>query len=179
MKLINTFEPFFQSLRDLPFYARLAATELIISDRDGDLSVCYVTESLFDFIKLVGDVPEHIRNAPTERYFVDLESIGTDRVRMYIESDSDNEELLGYYVNNNRIYESKRYKRNPDGGLLIDRYNQANAKISSDEGEISGDRSLWTGPAAIADAAENMGGSWSVVYLAKTDKPQSYIRITK
>ena len=76
MKLIKTFEPFFQSLRDLPFWAQLAATELIISHRDGVTSVCYVTEDLFSFIKLVGDVPQLIREADTERYFVDLERFG-------------------------------------------------------------------------------------------------------
>lgn len=179
MKLIKTFEPFFQSLRDLPFWAQLAATELIISHRDGVTSVCYVTEDLFSFIKLVGDVPQSIKEADTERYFVDLESIGTDKVRLYTEGDSERDEALrGYYVNNGAIYESKYYKRDGDG-LLIDRFDASGTLISADEPETSGDRSIWTGPSEIADAAEAMGGNWSVVYLAKTDKPQSYIRVTK
>jgi hypothetical protein len=180
MKLIKTFEPFFQSLRDLPFWAQLAATELIITERDGVLSVCYVTDSLFDFIKLVGDVPQSIREADTERYGVDLESIGTNKVRLYTDGDSSrNEALHGYYVNNGAIYEKKRYKRNADGGLLIDRYDASGVIISADEPETSGDRSIWTGPSEIADAAEAMGGSWSVVYMEKGNAPQSYIRITK
>ena len=87
MKLIKTFEPFFQSLRDLPFWAQLAATELI-TERNDVLSVCYVTDSLFDFVKLVVNVPQSIREAQTERYGVDLESIGTNKVRLYTDGDS-------------------------------------------------------------------------------------------
>lgn len=180
MQLIKTFEPFFQSLRDLPFYATLAATELIISERDGDLSVCYVTDDLFTFIKLVGNVPQSIREADTERYFVDLESIGTNKVRLYTDGDSDRDEALhGYYVNNGRVEQKKRYKRNGTGNILIDRYNANDQKISSDEPETQGDRSLWTGPSEIADAAEAISDTYSVVYLAKSNKPQCYIRVCK
>ena len=179
MKLIKTFEPFFQSLRDLPFWAQLAATELIITERNDVLSVCYVTDSLFDFVKLVGNVPQSIREAQTERYGVDLESIGTNKVRLYTDGDSSRDEALhGYYVNNGAIYESKRYKRS-DNGLLIDRFDASGTLISADEPETSGDRSIWTGPSEIADAAEAMGGGWSVVYMEKGNAPQSYIRITK
>lgn len=179
MKLINTFEPFFESLRNLPFWAQLAATELIITERSDILSVCYVTDDLFTFIKLVGDVPQSIREADTVRYGVDLESIGTNKVRLYTNGDSArNEALHGYYVDNGAIYETKRYKRS-DNGLLIDRYDANGALISSDEPETSGDRSLWTGPSSIADAAEGIGGNWSVVYMEKTNAPQSYIRVCK
>ena len=110
MKLIKTFEPFFQSLRDLPFYATLAATELIISERDGDLSVCYVNEAFVHLYQsLVGNVPQSIREADTERYFVDLESIGTNKVRLYTDGDSERDEALhGYYVNDGRIEQKKR-----------------------------------------------------------------------
>ena len=179
MKLIKTFEPFFQSLRDLPFQTQLAATELIITERDDVLSVCYVTDDLFTFIKLVGSVPQSIREAETERYGVDLESIGTNKVRLYTDGDSSrNEALHGYYVNNGAIYEKKRYKRS-DNGLLIDRFDASGALISADEPETSGDRSIWTGPSEIADAAEAMGGSWSIVYMEKGNAPQSYIRVCK
>lgn len=180
MQLIKTFEPFFQSLRDLPFYATLAATELVITKRDDVLSVCYVTDDLFAFIKLVGDVPQSIREADTTRYGVDLESIGSDRVRLYTDGEGGrNEALHGYYVNNGRIEQMKRYKRNDEGGLLIDRYNANNQKISGDEPEVGGDRDIWTGPPEIADAAEAMGGNFSVVYLKKSNAPQSYIRVCK
>lgn len=179
MSIIKTFEPFFQSLRDLPFYAHLAVTELIISKRDDVLSVCYVTEDLFTFIKLVGDVPQSIREAETTRYGVDLESIGTDKVRLYTDGDKDrNEALHGYYVRNGEIYQKKRYKRS-DGSLLIDRYNASGIIISADEPERDGDRSLWTGPSEIADAAEAISGNWTVLYLEKGNAAQSYIRIYK
>ena len=179
MNIIDKFSPFFASLRNLPDYAREAMVELVISERQGNLSVCYVTNSFLVLKKLVGVLPNSISVADTVRYAVDLESIGTNKVRIYHDGDSENNEVLhGYYLNGGAITQKKKYKRT-EGGVDIDRYDAQGALISADEPEVSGDRSLWRGPAQIADVADTIVSPWSVIYLAKTNADQSYIRVTQ
>ena len=127
--------------------------------------------------KLVGVVPNSIAVVETNRYAVDLESIGTDMVRIYHDGNKEKNEVLhGYYLNNGAIIQKKRYKRK-EGSVAIDRYDAQGNLISADENEISGDRSLWRGPAEIADAADTIGDPWVIIYLAKTNVDQSYIRV--
>lgn len=177
MNIIDKFSPFFASLRDLPDYAREAMIELVLSERQGTLSVCYVTDQIVTFRKLVGVVPNSISVAETVRYAVDLESIGTDRVRIYHDGDKENNEVLhGYYLNGGAIVQKKKYKRG-DNSVYIDRFDAEGNLISEDEREISGDRTLWRGPSEIADVADTIDLPWSVIYLAKVNADQSYIRI--
>lgn len=155
-------------------------TELIYSYREGAETVCAVTEDLDTFEALVGTVPEVIRNTQTYRYFVDLESLGTNKVRMYTDSPEQDESLYGYYIDSDGdVTEKKIYRKNGSAGLLIDRYDASGTLISSDQPEAECDRSGWTGREWLADKVEEIAeaNNFAVIYLRKGNKNQCYIRV--
>ena len=155
-------------------------TELVYSYREGTETVCAVTEDLDTFESMVGTVPDVIRNTQTYRYAVDLESLGTNKVRMYTDSPETGESLLGYYIDSDGdITEKKIYKKQVGGGLMIDRYDATDTLIASDQPEAQCDRSGWTGREWLADKVEEIAeaNNFAVIYLRKGNKNQCYIRV--
>ena len=167
-------------LNDLSDNVRNQLTEVIYSWRDGVESVCVVTESLDCLNSLLSNnVPFHVSEATTRRYFVDLESIGTDNLRLYIDGSDRGIELISFkYDANLNLIEKKIYKRG-EGVTLIDRYNSSDELISSNETEFLIPKSDFLGSSEIADKMEQVANdnNYSIKFLKKGNSNQSYIRV--
>lgn len=172
---LSLFSGFSTSLDNLSSKAKQSVSEIIFSHRQGVLSVCVVVTSLSDLKLITNNIPAYIKKSKAKRYAVDLESIGTTKQRFYIDCKKENISIEGFYFENNNLYESKVYKRNGIDSLLIDRFDSNGVLISANEEEIASNSASWTGGSDIITAAENSG--YTVVYLKKVSKDQSYIRI--
>ena len=165
------------SLSNLSSEVLCDITGIVFSCRDGISTICAVTPSISTLSRIMGDVPSVIQEAVTGRYFVDLASLGSDRVRLYVDSEKPDEMIVGYYFSsNNEMLIEKRYKKPSEASPLlcpVDRYDNSGRLISANEPEAVSDRSCWTGSAAWADAAD--GSPYTVRYTHKLSKPQSYI----
>ena len=156
-----------------------AVKEIIYSCRDGVTTLCLVLEDKEIFRSVVGTIPPEIENAETYRYFVDYESLGTDLQRLYIDSPVENHSIIGYSYNSSfELIESKNYKRHGDG-LLIDRYDSSGNLVSPDEGEVPCEKLEWTGDPDLPNylEADAKAHGFAVIYLKKTTKNQTYIRV--
>ena len=180
---INTdaFRGYSAALDELEDHQLAKTSELIWSCRNGELSVCWVTEDLDTFIAVLGgSAPEVITNSQSSRYFVDLESLIAEQVRLYIDSPEDDEVLIGYYFADlspsAAPTQYKLYKRLNKTSLSVERYTSG-GDLMSTEGELQTDvKADWTGPTGILDICEAHPGS--VRILKKTTKDQSYLRLT-
>jgi hypothetical protein len=179
---VNAYAGHSAALDALSDTIKASLTELIFTVRDGLLTCCVVTDNVDDFRAILGGtVPNLLSLAPTARYAVDLESIGTDKVRLYIDSPYEDQILIGYYFTSvdeeANPYEFKVYKKVPTdkNTVLVDRFNPVGDLISSGEPEKSVDVSQWKGPVAILNTAKSQGRT--IVCLKKTMKNQSYLRI--
>ena len=176
MTIISVYEKEYKILKDLPSNVKLAIKELIFSYRDGKETICAVFNNKNAVLNLLGTLPDRILNINVDTYGVDLESIGTDKLRIYHSSTDKDKTLIGYYVRNNSIFEYKIYKRTNDRAvLLIDRYNADDELISKDEKEIRAERSDWKGSKKIFDLADANGFYTNL--LMKSNKDQCYVRI--
>lgn len=177
MNWIVNFSRHSTALSKMSFTLYPFVRELVFSYRSGELSVCVVFNDIGALQDLIGNVPTEIQSAITNRYGVDLESIGTSKLRLYCNGQSDSEILRSYAYNGSKqLIESKIYKRSTGTyPILIDRYNASGEKISSDEPEESGNSSFWTGPSEIIDTASDH----DVIYLRKVNADQCYMRIMK
>ena len=177
MSWVNKFGQHSSALNQMSFLVFSSVQELVFSYRDEELSVCVVFNSIDALTDIIGSVPSEISSASTNRYGVDLESVGTSNLRLYVDGQSDSEMLRSYsYNSSGSLTQSKIYKRS-DGQypILIDRYSASGILISADEPEYSGDSSLWTGPTEIIDTASGH----DVIYLAKVNADQCYMRVIK
>jgi|TARA_R100000482_G_scaffold52588_2_gene18739 hypothetical protein len=153
--------------------------EFVYCSRNGIDTVCLVTENLDTFTSLVGVVPDEIASATTNRYAVDLGSIGTDNVKMYIDSANSGEVLLGFQYNGDgELTQKKTYKRT-DNGILLDRFDASSVKISENEEELICDRSGWGGDINLLGQIEDiaLSNELTVGFLKRTNSNQSYIRV--
>ena len=154
-------------------------TEFVYCSRNSVDTVCLVTDDLDVFTSLIDSVPTQITEAQTNRYAVDLGSIGTDNVKMYIDSPNDGEVLLGFQCKNNgEILQNKTYKRK-DKGILLDKFNADGSEISLNEEELGCDRSGWGGDAHLLTSIEALAvaNNLTVGFLKRTNANQSYIRV--
>jgi hypothetical protein len=176
MSIGKAFAPYNIALGSLPETVLENITEVIFSYRDGVETVCAVTPSLEALEAMVGTVPDLIKSVSTSRYFVDLESIGTDKLRLYISSSNANVSIEGYYFDKEgKPFVKKVYKKKGKKGLLIDYYDAEGNIIEADSPEVTASRSSWLGNPEVADAADS--SDYHVLYLKKVTKPQCYIRI--
>lgn len=177
----NAFRGYSAALDELEDHQLDATSELIWSYRVNSLSVCWVTEDLDAFIEVLGgSAPEVITNSQSRRYFVDLESLDADVVRLYIDSPEGDEVLIGYYFTSlssaANPTEYKLYKRLSPTSLNVERYSSSGDLISN-EGEVQTDiKSDWAGPSGLLDVCSEQPGT--VRILKKTTKDQSYLRVT-
>ena len=178
---IDAFVGYSAALDDMPDHIAQKTLELVWSYRAGVLSLCWVTDDLEAFIEyLGGSVPQVITNAYSRRYAVDLESIGTDKIRLYIDSPNEGEVLIGYYfdslASDATAYEYKIYKRNGREGVLVDRFSPDGTLISSDEGEVMTNvETDWKGPSSLLAICKDQPQELRI--LKKVSKDQSYLRI--
>jgi len=177
MNWIVKFSQHSTALSHLSFTLYPYVQELVFSYRDSNLSVCVVFNDVAALQDVIGNVPSEIRSATTNRYGVDLESIGTSKLRLYCDGQTDGEMLRSYAYNGSKaLMESKIYKRSTGTyPILIDRFNSTGEKISFDEPEESGDSSFWTGSSKIIDTASDH----DVIYLKKVRTDQCYMRVMK
>lgn len=180
---INTgaFRGYSAALDDLNDNELDQTSELIWSCRNGELSVCWVTEDLDTFIAVLGgSAPEVATNNKSSRYAVDLESLDGDVVRIYIDSPEEDEVLIGYSFNylsvNATPTEYKLYKRLTKTSLNVERYTPAGDLISTEGEAQTNVRSDWSGPVGLLDICEAQPGI--VRIIKKTQKDQSYLRLT-
>jgi hypothetical protein len=155
-------------------------TEFIYTMRDGIFSVCAVVSRLETLAMLIGEVPGIIQETVTKRYFVDLQSIGTDTLRLYTDAPESEVAIYGYYFNSSHeMLQKKVYKKVRRNELAVDRYDGSGVLVSANESEKQGDLSCWLGDNDFATRLEqeaNLHG-YGVRYLYKVDKSQSYIRV--
>jgi len=153
-------------------------TELIYCYRDGVESVTLVVDNRQTLRDLVGDLPPEIYN--TTRYGVDLSSIGTDKVRIYLNSHSNEEHIIGYYFSSdNKVVQKKNYKKTDTTDALIDRYESDGTEISIDEVEVVASRADWGGSSSLADSLEKIASdnNFILLYSKREGKDQSYIKV--
>lgn len=156
--------------------------EIIYSVRDGEFSVCVVASRLDTLEKIIGEAPELIRLSVTKRYAVDLESIGTDILRLYTDGEEPGVVIYGYYFDSSRrMLQRKNYKKVKPGELSVDRYDGDGVLISPGEPEKQGDSSCWLGDKDFAAQVEQEASAngYVVRYTYKGNKSQSYLRVMR
>jgi hypothetical protein len=179
---VDAYRGYSAALDQLPDHCLSATSELIWSYRVGVVSLCWVTEDLAAFTEVLGGtVPEVITLSGSNRYFVDLESLGSDKIRLYINSPNDGEVLLGYYFSSLEHdaapYEYKVYSSVSKTEASVSRYTGSGDLISESEGEVQTNVPAdWGGPKELLDLCKEQPGT--VRILKKTAKDQSYLRVT-
>lgn len=156
--------------------------EIIYSVRDGEFSVCVVASRLKTLKKIIGKVPDLVQSAVTKRYAVDLQSIGTDILRLYTDGSDPGVVINGYYFDPSlKMLQKKTYKKVKPGELAVDRYNSDGVLVSPDEPEKQGDFSCWLGDKDFAARVEQEASAHghAVRYTYKQEKPQSYLRVMR
>lgn len=176
MSIGKTFAPYNTALSALSDEILESITEVIFCWRDGIETVCVVTPSVNTLQSIIGYVPDTIRNANTRRYFVDLESVGTDKLRLYADSAQEGVSIEGYYFDTEgQPVVKKVYKRDGKNSLLVDYFDAEGNVLESNAPEITVERSSWLGNSEAADKAEECGKNF--LYLKKVNKNQCYLRV--
>ena len=156
--------------------------EVIYTMRDGELSVCVVASKLETLARIIGEVPDPVRSAVTKRYAIDLQSIGTDILRLYIDGSEPGVVIHGYYFDPSlKMLQKKNYKKVKPGELAVDRYDGDGVLVSANEPEKQGNSSCWLGDKDFAARVEQEASvhGHSVRYTYKQEKPQSYLRVVR
>ena len=182
MSVGTTLSHLHESTSALPADVLEDISEVIYTVRNGVFSVCVVMSKLETLEKLIGTVPDLIQDAKTKRYFVDLQSIGTDTLRLYTDAPEPDVVIYGYYFYPpHEMLQKKVYKKVSPGKLAIDRYNGNGVLISSGEPEAKGDRSCWLGDKDFALRVEQEASAhgYAARYTYKEGKPQSYLRVMR
>lgn len=103
---VNLFKGYNALLDGLSDSVKSRLYGLIFTYRDGTESVAIVFTDKSIFAEVAGGV-----NVPDGfLYALDLESIGTDKLRAWVDKRDPNICLFGYYLNADGIYETKHYK---------------------------------------------------------------------
>ena len=179
-------------LNNLPSDIKSQLVEVVYCWRDGVESVSVVTESLDCLSALLnGNVPTEISKGTVyshyPRYAVDLESIGTDKLRLH-RDDATRDEIsaVGFiYDANMNLIEREDYWRDKTGDqsqMLIDRYDASNNLISSKElDSVVVAKDDFLGSSEIADKIEQIANEKRciVVFANKVKAKESHIRIRR
>ena len=179
---VSTFYGHSAALDQLSDSCRDATSELIWSYRSGELSLCWVTEDLSAFTEVLGGtIPEVLTISGSSHYSVALESLGSDKIRLYIDSPNPDEFMVGYYFSSLAHgavpSEYKIYTPTSRAELSISRYNSAGGLISEDEREVqTEDHADWGGPKDLLDLC--LAQPQQLTILKKVSKDQSYLRLT-
>lgn len=162
-------------LQTMSLEARLTICELIFCDRENILTTVLVFNDKQTFLSILEKYPEEFNTLESRRYYIDIDSLGTNKVRAY-NSENDDLILTGYYLNDGIVYETKKYKRSDSRLTLnIDRYDSNGILISPNEKEIECDIAEWTGPQELIDIAQS--NDMFINVMKKIDKNQTYLRL--
>jgi hypothetical protein len=175
---MQAFKGFSKDLDSLDKSVKNKISELIFSYREGVFSVTIVLNSIGDFENLIGfKLNNKLKAIKSNRFGVDLESLKTDKVRIYLDvPGNDLISLYGYYMDRSgNILEKKIYKRNGSARLLIDRYDSENNLISKDEPESVSTEMSWKGPNDIIKIAKGL--NYRCIFMKKELKDQCYLRL--
>ena len=153
--------------------------QLGFSFRDSIESICVVLKSFEAFTKLVGIVPQKIiqdyESGKATRFYVDLESLNTDKVRLYTDYKQKDVQLVGYYVDNGKICETKIYYDTGPTSTSIKRYDSEMNLISDQETESVVELTEWCGNKEIIDIA--LTNSLMIKCIQKENKNQNYLLV--
>jgi hypothetical protein len=179
------------ALNNLSSDIKKQLVEVVYCWRDSVESVSVVTENL-DCLRTIlkGNVPNEISEGAVyqiPRYGVDLESIGTDELRLYRDdAERDDISAIGYkFDSNGNVIEREEYWRDKTGnkpGVLLDRYDASNNLISSKEPDsIVVEKNNFLGNMELADKVEQIASEkkYIVVFANKIQSNESYIRIRR
>ena len=158
---------------------------------DGVESVTVLTENLECLSTLLnGNVPTEISEGKTyvtPRYGVDLESIGTEELKLYRDdAERDDISAIGYKFNSNGdLIEREDYWRDKTGdqpGILVDRYDASNNLIlSKAPRSVVVTKNDFLGNSELADKVEQIASekNYIVVFANEIGGKESYIRIRR
>ena len=179
------------ALDNLPTNIKNQLAEIVYCWRDGVESVIVVTESLDCFQTLLKD------NVPTEmleakvysrypRYGVDLESIGTDNVRMYTDDEQRADiSAISYKFNSDgNLTEKKDFWRHRVGdqkNALIDTYDASNNLTFFKRPLTVLTKSDFLGSSELVDKIEQVANTkrYSLAFFNIASSNHSYIRIRR
>ena len=181
---VDIFEGINENLAKLDKTTKDAIVQLIFSSRDSVESVWVAFESFEVFSKLVGIVPEKIKqdyeSDKSHRFYVDLESLNTNNVQLYTSYKEVGVQLVGYYVNNGQIYETEIYQDivgiTPKS-MSVKHYDSEMNIIDDQETTNAVELSEWSGNKEIIDMA--LEHSLNIKCLKKTIKNQNYLLVSE
>lgn len=153
--------------------------EYVYCSRDGVDTVCLVTKELNTLKALVSNIPDEVSQASTIRYAVDLGSIGSDNVKLYVDSPAEGQVLLGFQCQNTgAIIQRKIYKKTQTG-ILLDKFAADGSVISENEVENICQSDGWTGDTQLLQNIVSLveANNLKIVFLKRTMSNQSYIRV--
>ena len=181
-RIIMNIENFYEideNLQNLDEQIKDSIIELGFSIRESGESICLVLNSFDAFSMLVGKVPEKITNDYLEqkstKFYIELDSLNTDKVRMYTNMRNMSIELMGYYVNDGIIYETKVYEYTDDITSNIKRYDSNLNLIDDSEFDTVVNLDEWTGSQRIIDIA--IENNYSIKCIKKNIKNQVYLLV--
>jgi|694.fasta_scaffold00622_65 hypothetical protein len=168
-----------ESLIGLSDQVKNSVIELGFSIRETGESVALVLNSFDAFSMLIGNVPEKIRNdyldGKSTKFYVELESLNTDKVRIYTNYIGEGIELMGYYAENGVIYETKVYRFTDLTTSSIERYDSNMNLIDNSDFDTVVDLDQWTGSRRIIDIS--IENNYRVTCIKKTPKNQVYLLV--
>lgn len=179
MGLFQDIAALYPSFNKIPQEHVGSIKEIVFSCRDGVNSICVVFNNANALSAVAPNIPSSILEYVSHRYAVDLESLGTDRERYYVDLiDHPTISIKGWFCNNGEIYQEKNYRRASSGGVEVDRYNVSGELISEAEPEIEATESDWSGhPEVISIVSKDYGSTVGHIFLKKVLTNQTYVRL--
>lgn len=177
--MFSEFKGYSQRFDDLSQSIKENLITIIFSHRAPDLTLCPVTKEKNIFMEMCKEftVPDILFSVNAVKWGVDLESIGSEKIRVYSFFPTVNEiSLYGFYISKDgKILEKKVYTKSMDNQLIIDRYDSMGNVISKGEIEVIGEESDWTGPSDLVKIAKD--NNYKHAFMKKISKEQTYLVI--
>ena len=149
-------------------------SSLILCHRQGKLSVTTLFDSYEPFLEVCGLEFEGIEKDKFDMYFIDLESLDSDKIRVYTipkgKVDTPEEiNITGYYFDRSgkKILEKKYI------GPTVYRYDTEGKLVGKDKEEWGG-QELWTGPREALEVIKQADKINPPHFSRKVNKDQSY-----
>jgi hypothetical protein len=153
---------------------------IVFAKRSDDLSACAITRDKELFKQLCSKItlPRNFLEGDHIKWGVDLESIETNKIRIYrVPPRSNAVRLEGLYIDRDgKILEKKLYKKSLEG-LSIDRYDGTGKLINAGEIEVECTEKDWSGPKELVKDAKDSG--YEINFMKKISKEQTYLVMHK
>lgn len=180
--MFSEFKGYSQRFDNLSQSIKENLSTIIFCYREPDLSLTVVTKAKNVFVEMCKDfiVPSIILSEDAVKWGVDLESIDSEKIRIYIEFPKNKEiSIYGFYISKDgKILEKKVYSKYMDNNqLIIDRYDSMGNVISKGEIEVECEESDWTGPSDLVKIAKD--NNYKHAFIKKISKNQTYLVIHK